>query len=122
MPHHEWGSDFDFDGLSKAEQWINKAYRRMTKKQMITKEKYGTIRYEYTSVWLIDGEDLIIFLDILKRATIKFPEVAGEIVNDIVPVLEVEGGQYLHYVSNYYKGYFEAILMVKHKSQWESFQ
>lgn len=117
MPWHDWGSEFDFDGLSKAEQWLKKVYRRATRNQMITKEKYGTIRYEFTYLWMTKKKDRAIFLELLKRTTIKFPEFAGEIVSDMIPDIDVKDK-----VSAYYKGYFDAILMVKHKSKWETYK
>lgn len=115
-PHHEWGEeDFDFHELCKAERWINKFYRRAAKKNMMSKEKYGTLRYEYMYLWLKNKKDIIIFCEILYRATLKFPEYAGEIIDDIVPVLTDNKA------ITWYKGYFEAILWLKHKSRWESF-
>lgn len=113
MPWHNWSDDnFDFGGLYKAERWIVKFYRRATKQNMMTKEKYGTIRYEYTYLWLKNNKQRDKFFNILYRATRKFPDYAGEIVNDIVPYMSDSPKL------RYYKGYFEAILWVKHKSQW----
>lgn len=114
MPWHEWGDeDFDFGGLYKAENWIVKFYRRATGKNMMTKEKYGTIRYEYTYLWLENNEQGDKFFNILYRATRKFPEYAGEIVSDIVPVMSDSPKL------DFYRGYFKAILWVKHKSEWK---
>jgi hypothetical protein len=115
-PWHQWGDEFDFGGLYKVEVWINKAYRRMTGEHMMTKEKWGTLRYEYEYMWMKSKEQTDLFLEILKRATIKFPDFAGEIVDDIVPSLDyMESNK-----AAYYKGYFEAILWVKHQSKWET--
>lgn len=117
MPWHEWGSEFDFNGLAKAERWVKKAFRRATGQNMCTKEKYGTIRYEFDFLWLKSYEDTDIFLEILKRATVKFPDFAGEIVSDVIPsILYAPTGR-----RDYYKGYFDAILMVKHQSKWETY-
>jgi hypothetical protein len=117
MCWHQWGDEFDFGGLYKVEAWINKAYRRITGKHMMTKEKYGTLRYEYEYMWMSSDEDVLLFLEILKRATVKFPKFAGEIVDDIVPSIQyMADGKGV-----YYKGYFEAVLMVKHQSKWETF-
>lgn len=116
MPFHVWGDEFDFEHLDEAQLWINKVYRRLTGLRMHTKEKYGTLRYEYEYLWLKTDKLVLQFLEILKRATVKFPLVAGEIVCDAVTMIDV-----IDEYSAYYKGYFEAILMVKHKTQWEKF-
>jgi hypothetical protein len=114
-PYHDWGDeDFDFGALYKAEKWIEKFYYRATKHHMITKEKYGTIRYEYEYLWLKGKRSNVMFLEILYRATRKFPDYAGEIVSDIVPCIDAKD-----VISGWYKGYFEAILWLKHKSEWK---
>lgn len=113
-PYHNWGDEgFDFGGLYKAQNWIIKFYRRATGYDMMTKEKYATIQYEYTYLWLRSNEDGDKFFNILYRATRKFPEYAGEIVSDITPVMTDSPRV------AYYKGYFEAILWLKHKSEWK---
>lgn len=114
MPYHDWGDkDFDFDELDKIQNWIHKFYKRATKRSMLTKEKYGTIRYEYTYLWLKTAKHSKIFFNIIYRATIKFPEFAGEIVNDLVPIIDDRKSW-----GAWYKGYFEAILWLRHKSKW----
>ncbi len=117
MPWHEWGSDFDFGGLDKAQHWIVKFYRRATGLQMHTKEKYGTIRYEFEFLWIKENHHATIWFEVARRATVKFPEFAGEIVSDIAPIIADKD-----HITGYYKGYFDAILWLKHKSKWESFK
>ncbi len=113
-PYHNWSDDdFDFNGLYKAEVWIEKFYRRATGKNMITKEKYGTIRYEFTCLWLTNAEEGEKFYNIVYRATRKFPIYAGEIVSDIVPMMGDTPKL------DFYRGYFQAILWVKHQSEWK---
>ena len=113
MPYHDWSDDdFDFNGLYKAGKWIETFYKRATKQQMHWKEKYGTIRYEYEYLWLKTNKQGDKFFNILYRATRKFPDYAGEIVSDIVPSMSDSPK------IQWYKGYFTAILWVKHKSEW----
>ncbi len=116
-PYHDWSDDdFDFNGLYKAEAWIEKFYSRSTGLRMMTKEKYGTIRYEYTHLWCKNKKHALKWFEIARRATVRFPEYAGEIISDIVPLINV-----VDKPTAYYKGYFEAVLWIKHKSKWESF-
>lgn len=91
MPYHEWGDSWEhWDTLSMAESYINKMYYKITKKQPFTKEKYGTIRYEHTSLWLKNENDLSVLLKILIKACNKFPEVKEEIVEDLLFILDAE--------------------------------
>ncbi len=104
MPHHEWGDeDFNWEQLNAAMHWIVTFYRRMTKKQMFIKEKYGTIRYEFIEMWCTDGRQSLILCEIAKRAAIKFPEVSAEIVDDLICTF--------HFVPpvNVYVAYFAGI-------------
>ena len=114
MPYHDWSEEgFDWKGLNDAQHWMHTMYRRATGKSMMTKEKYGTVRYEYTFVWLETSEQAIIFFETAYRATKKFSHLAGEIVSDLVTMI----GEVNH-ITGWYKGYFEAILWLKHKSKW----
>ncbi len=85
MAYHEWGDDnwAHWVELYKAECWINAIFERCRKKHMHSKEKYGTIRYEYTYLWLENDEDWLTFKKIIRRAVRKFPNVAGEVVNEL---------------------------------------
>jgi hypothetical protein len=104
MCYHIWGDeDFDWKSLSKAETWIGKMHKRAVGKWPITKEKYGTIRYEAEFLWL---DKPLVFFEIVKRATIKFPSVAPEIVSDLVYSIEAEDTKFS---AGYYLGYFTGI-------------
>lgn len=103
MTVHYWGSeDFDWEALNKAMDYITKESIAIGLVP-IMKEKYGTIRYEFHSLWKreLDGsltdlgivtadaqgehptkEDLDKFEGILKAAQAKYPSVAEEIVED----------------------------------------
>lgn len=84
MPHHDWGdADFDFDALNRVGRYISKLYKRCTGKQIVWKEKYGTIRYEFTSAWLNDESDCNTFRAIVNRTVEKFPKYAGEVCDDL---------------------------------------
>lgn len=48
MVAHDWfDKDFDFEELYKAEHWIAKQVKRLSGCYLLSKEKYGTIRYEH---------------------------------------------------------------------------
>ena len=48
MPYHEWGDeDFDWNSLYEAQSYIFDYVYKYSRCRVITKEKYGTIRYEY---------------------------------------------------------------------------
>ncbi len=84
MSYHEWGDEWEhWDELYKAQRWMNDIFERCRKKYMHSKEKYGTIRYEYTYLWLENDEDWLTFKKIIRRAVRKFPNVAGEVVNEL---------------------------------------
>ena len=45
---HYWGEeDFDWDGLYDTERKIYEALKKSTGCRLVSKEKYGTIRYEF---------------------------------------------------------------------------
>ena len=84
MPYHCWGDDWEhWAELCKAESWICKMFERIRHKHIYSKEKYGTIRYEYTWMWLENDDDWLVFKKIIRKAVRKFPNVAGEIVDDL---------------------------------------
>lgn len=112
MPFHQWDDGFDFTKLEKAGTWIATFYRRLTGKNMIWKEKYGTIRYEFTYFWLSEDDEAIILFEILRRATVKFPKLAAEIVDDMAYCIS-DGER-----STYYKGYFDGILWGQCQSRY----
>lgn len=83
MCYHEWGDGFDFGLLNRAMHFIDIKYERYKNKYPIMKEKYGTIRYEFTSLWLHSDQDVIKFLDIIEKTIKKFPSIKDEIVEDL---------------------------------------
>lgn len=107
MPYHSWGDEnFDWVALNLAEGYINRVYHRINKVYPITKEKYGTIRYEMLDLWIKSERDFICFLKILIKATQKFPTVAAEIVDDAYDLIDGRYGPELAYS----KGYFKALI------------
>jgi len=47
-PYHEWGDDWPYwDDLYRAEKFIYTWTYRLAGLRLLSKEKYGTIRYEY---------------------------------------------------------------------------
>ena len=119
MTYHSWyDQDFDFNQLSKIIDWIYKFYYRSTKNYLMMKEKYGTIRYECLDVSMIESSHYLILLDIIYRATLKFPKYSCEIVDDIIPILEIESSG----IIAWYKGYFEAILWINNQSRLVTFK
>jgi hypothetical protein len=110
MVHHVWGDGFDFNGLYIAGRWIETFYRRLTKNHIQWKEKYGTLRYEYEWAWITEKDQAVVFFEILKRACLKFPKFAGELISDVIPSC----------THIYYKGYFEGVLWGSSKSRWSS--
>ena len=88
MPCHYWGSEFDFIGLEKAAYDLYKLYFKLTKKSMVYKEKYGTIRYEFVYSWINTQEDFDVFNKCLKHITRKHPKYIGELVEDWVTYID----------------------------------
>lgn len=82
MPWHHWGGNFDFAKLNRAADRMAKVYERITKKPMVWKEKYGTVRYEFTFAWVNTVEDIEVFEKVLKWIIKKYPEIAGELIED----------------------------------------
>lgn len=109
--YHNWGDEsFNWAQLYLAESYISDLYYRITKRRPITKEKYGTIRYEWMALWITNEQEFLIFMKIIKRTIRKFPTLAGEIVNDLVPV-----------VSNpYFAAWLEGVLWASSGEQWTS--
>lgn len=90
MVSHTWGDAwFQAHGeeLNKAMNYIYKFHKRATGKHICMKEKYGTIRYEFEWAWL---KNFPVFLEILIRATKKYPNVTAEIVEDAEFLLETQ--------------------------------
>lgn len=85
MPCHIWGSEFDFESLNKAMEYIEglSLYEGL---RPLMKEKYGTIRYEMIHTWCdeITLKQLSAFYRIVDATTRKFPTVAAEIIEDML--------------------------------------
>lgn len=90
-PTHFWGDkDFDFGKLYDAMDWIHNEAHKIGINPC-TKEKYGTIRYEFVYLWSKNKkgkpdypteEQFKEFNKIIKRAEQKFPKIAKEISED----------------------------------------
>lgn len=84
---HYWGDGFDFDGLYKAEKMIWRL-SRMIGLFPLTKEKYGTIRYELLPLWGFSDNKVLrriqmhLFRLIVKATVIRFPKFKKEILED----------------------------------------
>jgi len=81
--------------LDKATCYIMKMYFRCTGQWPCMKTKYGTLRFEMFYTWLYADDDLaeervLIFLKILNKACRKFPEISGEILDEILFDLDPE--------------------------------
>ncbi len=91
---HQWGDGFDFDKLRRIENCI----RTQCDEQgliLISKEKYGTIRYEhlvskYTDEW--DNQHFWFRLRGIIYNTIKlYPDFHDEILEDLASREEIVG-------------------------------
>ncbi len=92
MCYHEWGDDWPYwNELYKAEQYIVKMVYRLSLCRLSSKEKYGTIRYEFLTTpvnydnilycyWRRYGEWVL--KGVVRRASKKFPNVSAEILDD----------------------------------------
>lgn len=121
IPYHIWGDGFDFDELYDAQEYICKMYKRICGKHPITKEKYGTIRYEFKEMWLTSPAEAAMFLRIVKKATHKFPNVKGEIVDDLVAFAPTVAETSTQEQIMYLKGYLTGLLFGVSGSEWESY-
>jgi hypothetical protein len=92
--YHEWGDeDFDWDSLYKAERFIWIWLKRLTGAHLMLKEKYGTLRYSFMfgsskiesikNIQIRLGNCLFPF--IIFIACWRWPNVAQEILNDLLP-------------------------------------
>jgi hypothetical protein len=108
---HIWGDEWAYwPDLYKAGAYIAGLYERITKKPLCWKEKYGTLRYESTYLWLADEKDIRLFAKILKKAIRKYPQVAGEIVSDAIGMFENE----------YDEGWIAGVYWASAGSEWTS--
>lgn len=104
MVYHMWGSEFDFKRLNQAGEYCERLYKKLTKQDVIWKEKYGTLRWEYDCTWIKSDQDALYFFECVKRTVNKFRDVAPEVVCDAYTMCGDKGN------ALYYKGYFDAIL------------
>ena len=103
---HEWGDyDFDFEELYKAQQWIVKWVNRLSGCYLMSKEKYGTIRWEHIIPpgsglcnlrtplrrWWVNRSWLHkkwvrfgwwVTIQVIKKAIKKWPDLKSELVVD----------------------------------------
>lgn len=108
---HSWGDDWPhWPDLYKAQEYFRNLYERCTGKRPITKEKYGTIRYEWVELWIKKEDHLRIFREVIRRTVKKFPKVAGEICSDAGHVL----------VDEYFQGWCAGVCYQANKSYWSS--
>lgn len=94
MVGHMWGDqDFDWDGLRAAERFICDYVEDNSICYLISKEKYGTIRYEHvvSRVTTLGEEEEVSaekhgWEEVLKgalKAVEKWPHLRGEILEDL---------------------------------------
>ncbi len=108
---HYWGDSWPYwDELYNAERWFHKFYSKCTSKYPRTKEKYGTIRFEWTEMWIDNAEDVRIFKETIRRTVKKFPNVAGEVCLYAGDILEDE----------YFEGWCAGVCYQAHKTYWSS--
>lgn len=100
MPYHTWGDeDFNWSRLYEAMDYIGKFYFRVTGNVLLLKEKYGTIRYILLANYG-DPIDALIVFKIAKRAIKRYPDLAGEIVDSLIPEVD----------DDYMKGFLSGVL------------
>jgi hypothetical protein len=88
MSCHHWSDEtFDWKALDNAMSFIYK-YSQIAKLNVMMKEKYGTIRYEFYPFWgfrktkWIARLQLYWFESIVLLSTLKYRHIAEEILND----------------------------------------
>ncbi len=90
---HMWGDkNFDWDALGLAMDDIQLTVKKELGLTILLKEKYGTIRYEFTAMWQYDNGGF--FQDTLNEETLgqlksiileiadKYPHIKDEILED----------------------------------------
>lgn len=108
---YNWSGDWPYwDELYNAQEYFTKLYERCAKKYPHTKEKYGTIRYEYTYLWIENPEHGRLFRECIMRTVKKFPNVAGEVCSDAGLVLE----------NDYFQGWCAGVTFHACGSYWSS--
>lgn len=108
---HYWGDDWPYwDDLYEAQEYFINLYQRCTGKYPHTKEKYGTIRFEATFIWITTDEHVRIFREAIRRTVKKFPNVAGEICSSAGHVL----------IDKYFTGWCAGVTFQANGSYWIS--
>lgn len=108
---HYWGDDWEhWDELYTAIDYFNKIYQRVAGKRPITKEKYGSIRFEFVSSWLKSESDAKAFKHIIRKIVTKFPNVRAEICHDAGLILDDE----------FFNGWCAGIAYISDGSYWRS--
>jgi len=111
MPYHDWGDEeFDWNSLYKAQSWFVKLYEKVAGKYPMTKEKYGTIRFEYTYLWIENEHHFKMFKECVRRTVKRFPQVAGEFASDAGHVVNDE----------YFNGWCAGVTFLSTGSYWSS--
>lgn len=108
---HMWNDDWKhWDDLYKAQNYFCKFYEKCTGKYAMTKEKYGTIRFEFTYMWIENAEHCRIFREGIMRTVKKFPNVAGELCSDAGHTLE----------DDFFSGWCAGVAFASNGSYWSS--
>jgi len=107
---HVWGDGFDFDRLNEAMNFLDLHFQAKTGVGICMKEKYGTVRYEWHHLWLVEydynyDEPLLIkdnrqaFANSLLATIYAFPDMAAELTDDA----EFEMGDIVNLPEDAYK-------------------
>lgn len=81
-PEHFWGDAFKWDRLSEAMTFFQDVYKKLTGKDALIKEKYGTMRLECESTWIETAYDADKCKLALLCTAYKYPEVCQEVLAD----------------------------------------
>lgn len=95
MTYHEWGDkSFDWKSLWEACNYIQKTTKRYSGLDVMMKEKYGTLRFEFIFLWgiseykWISAYQFYILYLVIKRACRKWPHIKEEILEDLIIVAD----------------------------------
>lgn len=79
---HKWGDDdFDWEALFTAHNWIADELKRRRGGTLYSKEKYGTIVYEWIDP--SDNHNWHVLVSICLEAAVKWPNLRDAILEDI---------------------------------------
>lgn len=108
---HYWGDDWEHWGeLYSAIVYFNKMYHRITGVYPITKEKYGSMRFECTYAWIDSEQRCKVFKLLIRKMITKFPNVRAEICDDAQLILD----------DLYFEGWCAGIAYAANGSYWRS--